>query len=1152
MPTPIQTLRGSRSTVWDHDEVADVGASVAFSRAQRLREEQQRAWAEPQAAVVTGTAGDDDLTGTSGDDVIEGFAGTDLILGGAGNDRIEGGDEVGSFANNGDGIDGGEGNDTINGGAGRDTIGGGAGRDIINGGDGNDIISGDGGGVRVSGTGFISVPGQPTSVLVRNFALVDVTRDDGVSDTLNGGAGDDTIYAGLTDIVDGGDGADRIILNLASRATAVNIDLSVDAQARVASLINGTVTNVELFSLTFTSLNDVVVGSGNDDVLDGGAGADTLDGGAGADTIIGGLGSDTVRGGDGNDVLTGGQYFTGFLVEGRQGARFDDGVSDTLFGGAGNDTATIGLGDSFDGGEGVDRFIATLAGRTSGVNLDLRSNVIPQLTAALNATLTNVEFSSNQIYLTEFDDTLIWTNGDEGNTSASGNLYGFGGNDRIISDIGSQFVGGNEGNDYIDTGAGSDRIWGGAGNDTLIGGSGNDVILADLDNNNGLVTPIAGNDSLDGGDGNDELRAGGGNDLLLGGAGTDSLFGEDGDDILDGGSGTDLIDGGAGRDRLNMGAAGTVDLAITAAQQTGDGLDTILGIEDVRGSAGNDTISGDGASNTLDGAAGNDTLNGRAGNDVMIGGAGDDTIDGGIGRDTAVFAAASTQVTFSYVNGAIVVDGPDGRDVLTGIEQLRFSDRILDVGPDGRVITALNTVPGTAGVDTLVGTAGSDSLSGGAGNDILRGQGGSDLLDGGAGVDAAAYSGVRRQYGASSTSVSGGPEGGTDTLVSIEEARFVDGVLSFDVDGLAAQVMRLYFATLDRQPDQAGLDVQVRALATGATTLQALANAFVASAEFQGRYGTLSNQQFVEQLYRFALDREGDAPGIAAQVNALNTGTSRAALVVAFSESAEHRTLTQPVLNAGLWVADERALQIARLYNATLDRLPDAAGLAGQLAALNGGTSLLQLAANFVGSAEFQARYGALSNQQFVEQLYRFCLDREGDPAGVAAQVAALTSGTSRAQLVLAFSESAEHIALTAPFFSGGIRTSDPAFDPAPVLDEGGKALNGQPQVLIQADDASPVAKSEGVQVLPGAVNDDPAQISFKLVDDAFVLPGEDEQTPLVLPQSDLLDAIALEQVSLSTLTGNRMLTLPINEDGTSDGTSPWHRGADNDGWMMH
>ena len=83
--------------------------------------------------------------------------------------------------------------------------------------------------------------------------------------------------------------------------------------------------------------------------------------------------------------------------------------------------------------------------------------------------------------------------------------------------------------------------------------------------------------------------------------------------------------------------------------------------------------------------------------------------------------------------------------------------------------------------------------------------------------------------------------------------------------------------------------------------------------------------------------------------------------------------------------------------------------------------------------------------------------------------------------------------------------------------------------------------------------NYDPAQIVvwFKLVEDIFVLPTEDELTPLVLTEADLLDTVQLEQVSLQSLTGDRMLTLPMSDDGTPDDATPWHRGADTDGWMI-
>ena len=700
-------------------------------------------------------------------------------------------------------------------------------------------------------------------------------------------------------------------------------------------------------------------------------------------------------------------------------------------------------------------FLTTRTGSLSLTELSIDISVLTQVVTSNNLTaFVNLLLGGNDTFVGDFaDETFL----------------GYDGNDIARGEGGNDTLDGGNGNDQLLGLAGDDRLLGGAGDDFLLGGTGNDLIdggtginTASFEHLERTAAPAGatvslllqgqsqatgfGNDTLiniqnlTGSFGSDQLRGDNNANLLWGLAtGDDSLFGEGGDDVLTFGltdgtmTGAKVADGGAGFDIVRFLSGGSVgvsvSLAITTSQRiyaTGPSTATVR-IENAEGLDGTtlaDTLTGNNNANQLRGGSGDDTLIGAGGDDLLSGNAGSDAIDGGDGTDTAVMSGLRSAFTITTVNNVTTVVG-EGTDTLRNVEFIRFSDQTIALPPRGGV-----NLVGTSDADTLVGTEFNDTLRGGTGNDILNG---------GAGVDAALYSGVRRQYGASSTSVSGGPEGGTDTLVSIEEARFVDGVLSFDVDGIAAQVMRLYDATLDRQPDQAGLDVQIRALATGATTLQGLANAFVASSEFQSRYGTLSNQQFVEQLYRFCLNREGDAAGIAAQVNALNTGTSRAALVVAFSESPEHRTLTQPILNAGLWVADEKALQIARLYDATLDRLPDAAGLAGQLAALNGGTSLLQLAANFVGSAEFQARYGALSNQQFVEQLYRFCLDREGDAPGIAAQVNALNSGTSRAQLVLAFSESAEHVALTAPLYSGGIRTSDRAFSATSLRDDGGK-----------------------------------------------------------------------------------------------------------------
>jgi hypothetical protein len=127
-------------------------------------------------------------------------------------------------------------------------------------------------------------------------------------------------------------------------------------------------------------------------------------------------------------------------------------------------------------------------------------------------------------------------------------------------------------------------------------------------------------------------------------------------------------------------------------------------------------------------------------------------------------------------------------------------------------------------------------------------------------------------------------------------------------------------------------------------------------------------------------------------------------------------------MEAGIWDVDEGAASLARLYYAALDRAPDAGGLTNWTKAAEGGLSLRDAADAFVISAEFQGKYGAIPNEQFVEQLYRNVLDRSSDPGGLAAWTAGLNSGQSdRGDVLVGFSESLEHQIKTQPYMSDGI-----------------------------------------------------------------------------------------------------------------------------------
>jgi hypothetical protein len=101
--------------------------------------------------------------------------------------------------------------------------------------------------------------------------------------------------------------------------------------------------------------------------------------------------------------------------------------------------------------------------------------------------------------------------------------------------------------------------------------------------------------------------------------------------------------------------------------------------------------------------------------------------------------------------------------------------------------------------------------------------------------------------------------------------------------------------------------------------------------------------------------------------------------------------------------------QAYRMYQATLDRAPDAGGYEGWVSRLyEGKFNVSQMAGGFVASTEFQNTYGSLGNPAFVDQLYQNVLDRSGTQAEITGWLTAMNNGRSRADVVVGFSESTE------------------------------------------------------------------------------------------------------------------------------------------------
>ncbi|GAA0603417.1 hypothetical protein GCM10009416_46320 [Craurococcus roseus] len=122
--------------------------------------------------------------------------------------------------------------------------------------------------------------------------------------------------------------------------------------------------------------------------------------------------------------------------------------------------------------------------------------------------------------------------------------------------------------------------------------------------------------------------------------------------------------------------------------------------------------------------------------------------------------------------------------------------------------------------------------------------------------------------------------------------------------------------------------------------------------------------------------------------------------------------------------ADDPAAKVLRLYEAALDRLPDQGGLNVWIDAVRDGQPLAELARAFLGSTEFQARFGGAGTDDgaFVDRLYQNALGRAGDAEGRAFWVDRLDTGAAtRADVLAAFSEGPENRAATSDLVRSGI-----------------------------------------------------------------------------------------------------------------------------------
>ena len=243
---------------------------------------------------------------------------------------------------------------------------------------------------------------------------------------------------------------------------------------------------------------------------------------------------------------------------------------------------------------------------------------------------------------------------------------------------------------------------------------------------------------------------------------------------------------------------------------------------------------------------------------------------------------------------------------------------------------------------------------------------------------------------------------------------------------LDGQIARLYQAAFQRLPGEAAFVYWRRQMINGASPASVAAS-FVASGEFGSRYGQLGDAGFVDQLYRNVLGRTPSASERSYWLRQLGSGATRAELLLAFAESPEFRLRTGtnglratdydaapgPAAPPTDAVADAATYEreIRRLYLGAFGREPDAAGLTYWIGARTDGVTLVAVADEFALSAEVRSRYGLTSNGEYIDRIYGNVLGRAPDPGGREFWLRQMNSGVTRGQVMVAFTESAEHVA---------------------------------------------------------------------------------------------------------------------------------------------
>lgn len=239
-------------------------------------------------------------------------------------------------------------------------------------------------------------------------------------------------------------------------------------------------------------------------------------------------------------------------------------------------------------------------------------------------------------------------------------------------------------------------------------------------------------------------------------------------------------------------------------------------------------------------------------------------------------------------------------------------------------------------IENAIGGGGADTLRGNELNNILWGGSGADVLVGGGGSDVLIAASQITQYGTGDIAYFDGPsnafdivggfdysvvtaaDGSRDKLFGIQFLRFDDQTIELSSGSalqgagrpadfvIAERVALLYEAALNRDGaiDLPGLNFYIDVAQRDSLSDEFLAADLMTSAEFTSNFGdatTLSNEDFLEQIYLNVLDRPSDSAGKQFYLDLLNDGAISKALALADIAISSENTVESTSVLMGLY-----------------------------------------------------------------------------------------------------------------------------------------------------------------------------------------------------------------------------------------------------------